>query len=135
MADKSSKPLVSHNPNQKPTKISSVEEEKFMAIMKQVEGASISNLSEGHITEVLSLRRKIGEYIHNENMQEHERFKIIQTNSLIQLCILLGFAIIVLALVSYVDKNYLPQAITLIIGFVGGFGLGKTVKEPSGKKN
>src|SRR4030042_4670166 len=116
--------------DEKPKKISQVEEEKFMAIMRQVGDTNLSNLSGKHITEVLSQRRKIGEYIHTENMQEHERFKILQRNSLIQLGSILLFAIVILGLISVVDKTYLPQALTLIIGFVGGFGVGKSSKDP-----
>src|SRR5436190_11606777 len=113
--DKSlNKKLPSHS--QKPPKISSIEEEKFMTIMKQIGDNTFNDLSAKDMTEVINQRGKIVEYVHEENMQEHERFKIIQTSSLIQLGALLGFAIIVLCLVAFVDKAYLPQALTLIIG-------------------
>lgn len=82
MARPSRKQLSS---TQKPPHITHVEEEKFMAIMRQIGDDSLNNLSEGNITEVINQRKKIAEYIHEENMQEHERFKIIQQNSLIQL--------------------------------------------------
>ncbi len=132
--DKSlNKKLPSHS--QKPPKISSIEEEKFMTIMKQIGDNTFNDLSAKDMTEVINQRGKIVEYVHEENMQEHERFKIIQTSSLIQLGALLGFAIIVLCLVAFVDKAYLPQALTLIIGFVGGFGVGKTLKDPQNKKD
>lgn len=118
----------------KPPKISHVEEEKFMAIMRQIGDNSLNNLSSENMTEVIKQRGKIADYIHEENMQEHQKFKIIQRNSLIQLGGLLGFAVIVIGLVGFVDRSYLPQALTLIIGFVGGFGVGKTFKEPTSKK-
>ncbi|MBU3978926.1 hypothetical protein KJ980_07040 [Patescibacteria group bacterium] len=127
-------PQKSHIPaNQKPPQISHVEEEKFMAIMRQIGDNSLNNLSPENIKEVINQRGKIADYIHEENMQEHERFKILQKNSLIQLGVLLTFAVIVLLLVAFINKDYMPQAITLIIGFVGGFGVGKTVKEPTKK--
>ncbi len=115
-------------------KISSTEEEKFMAIMNMVGESSLNNLSPENISEVLSQRRKIGEYIHEENMQEHERFKIIQNIGLIQFVLLILFAIVILVLVAVVDKTYLPQALTLIIGFIGGFGIGKSQKTSPIKK-
>lgn len=121
--------------HQKPPKISHVEEEKFMAIMRQISDASLDNLSGDHITEVINQRGKIADYIHEENMQEHERFKLVQKNSLIQLGCLLGFAVVILILIAFVNKDYLPQALTLIIGFIGGFGVGKTLKEPANKKD
>ena len=134
MVDKFPKHVVPQSEKQKPPQISSVEEEKFMAIMRQIGDSSLTNLSEQHISEVLIQRAKISEYIHNENMQEHERFKILQRNSLVELGSLLLFALIVLGLVAFTDKSYMPQALTLIIGFIGGFGLGKTRRDPQIKK-
>lgn len=87
-----------------------------------------------HITEVISQRGKIADYIHEENMQEHERFKMLQTNTLVQLVVLLVFGVIILVLIAFVDKSYLPQALTLIFGFIGGFGLGRTFKDTTSKK-
>lgn len=124
----------SHQSAENIPQISSIEEEKFIAIMRQIEGNSLTNLSESHITEVLEQRRKIAEYVHSENMQDHERFKISQNNSLIQLGILLLFALIVLGLVAYVDKSYFPQSLTLLFGFISGFGVGKTMRDSTSRK-
>lgn len=118
-----------------PPSMSEQEEEKLTMIMRQIERGSYQNMDASHITEVLSQKRQVNDYIHEENMQEHQRFKMLQINSLIQLGILLSFAILVLGLVAFVDKTYLPQALTLIIGFVGGFGVGKTFKGPNSKKD
>ncbi|MEK7592867.1 MAG: hypothetical protein AAB508_05775 [Patescibacteria group bacterium] len=115
---------------QKPPKIERADEEKFMAIMRQIESSSFDKMDGAHITEVLAQRRQVREYIHEENMQEHERYKILQKNGLIQLIIIILFALIILSMVAIVDKSYFPQAITLIIGFLGGFGVGKSIKEP-----
>lgn len=134
MAKKTSKQITPRQDTHELPQISSIEEEKFIAILRQVEGGNLTNLSDEHIDEVLSQRRQINEYTHNENMQEHERFRIRQRNALIQLSLLLVFAIVVLLLVAIIDKSYLPQALTLIIGFVGGYGVGKAVKDPQTKK-
>ena len=46
-----------------------------MAIMRQIESSSFDKMDGAHITEVLAQRRQVREYIHEENMQEHERYK------------------------------------------------------------
>ena len=62
-------PQKSHIPaNQKPPQISHVEEEKFMAIMRQIGDNSLNNLSPENIKEVINQRGKIADYIHEENM-------------------------------------------------------------------
>lgn len=116
-------------------RIAKHEEEKFMAFIKQVEIGSYDKLDASHITEVLAQRKQVNEFIHEENMQEHERFKIIQRDSLAQLIVVIAFALIILVMVAIVDKNYLPEALSLVVGFIGGFGVGKTFKEYSRKEN
>ncbi|MBI5613570.1 hypothetical protein HY947_01475 [Candidatus Gottesmanbacteria bacterium] len=120
---------------QKPPKIEREDEEKLMAIMRQIESSSFDKMDSEHITEVLAQRRQVREYIHEENMQEHERFKILQKNGLVHLIIIILFALIILLMVVFVDKSYFPQAITLIIGFLGGFGVGKSIKDPQKNEN
>lgn len=115
--------------------ITTQDEEKLTMIMKQIERGSFENMDATQITEVLSQKRQVNEYIHEENMQEHERFKILQRNAIVQWGVIVVFALIIFLVVAVVDKSYMPQALTLIIGFIGGFGIGKTFKEPQNKKD
>lgn len=113
-----------------PKKISSTEEEKFMALMRNIDDRSLNNMSEAHITEFLGQRRKIGEYIHEENMQQHERFKIVQKNSLYYFGGSLAFVTIVLIIVAVIDKTLILEVFKYLVVFLGGIGIGK-IKIPN----
>ena len=105
------------------------EERKFAMIIRDIGKGDSDKMTEAHITEVQSQRKEIIGYIHEENMQSHERYKIEQSNTLIKLGGIIAFAVFILVLVALRMPNYLPQTLTLVVGFVGGFGLGKSMRD------
>lgn len=109
--------------------VHSENEESLSFIFREIEHGTSEKMTEEHIGEVLSQRRKVHEYIHKENMQFHERYKIDQANSLWKMLIVIVFAIFMLVLVAVIMPEYLPEALALVVGFVGGFGIGKSAKD------
>lgn len=112
--------------NTSEARISKTEEEKFTMMLRQIEGSSFDSLSEEHVSEVLRQRSEVNGFIHSERMQVHERFKVRQANNRVYIVGGFIFSLVVIGVVVYTDKSYLPSVLSLIFGFSGGFGLGKT---------
>jgi hypothetical protein len=102
------------------------DEEKLTMIMRQVEHGSFDKMTPENINQVLKRRETVDKYIHEEQMQEHERYKINQKNMLIQLFCIVGFSTFVILLVAIVSKDLIKEIVILLAGLVGGFGLGKS---------
>jgi len=73
-----------------------------------------------HVTEMLSQRRQINEFINQDKGRNSWDQKYYLTAGLI---FILGIS----ALVIYTHPEYFTQVLALIIGGFGGFGLGRVV--------
>jgi len=58
-------------------------------------------------------------------MQSHERFKISQRNRLVIWVGVIIFVIFILLLVAITMKEYLPEALRIVVAFLGGIGIGR----------
>lgn len=106
------------------------ESEKKLAIaFREIERVQNDNMNENHISEVLSQRRTVHQYIHEENMQFHERFKIDHRNNLIKWGGIIAFVVFILLLVTFTMKEYLPEALGIVVAFLGGIGIGKGIQD------
>ena len=106
-------------------------EKKLALVFREIERGDSDKMNEDHISEVLSQRRKVHEYIHEENMQFHERFKIDHRNNLIKWGGIIGFVVFILLLVVYNMPAYLPEALRIVVAFLGGIGIGKGLQDAS----
>lgn len=97
----------------------SEEQNTLSIIANKVMGGDVVDLDKGQIDLLIQQREKVYDYIHIDKKQDSYDRKYYFT----------GVAIVVLAvlcMVVFKVPEYTTQVISLIIGAVGGYGLGKT---------
>lgn len=97
-------------------------EKSIQMIMQKITETDGIDFTERHIDEILSQRKEINGFIHKERMQKHERFKYTSTLNLAYVVIVLIFSGIVL----YYNEKYFTEVLFALIGFSGGYGIGKS---------
>ncbi len=79
-------------------------------------------VNETHVTEMLSQRRQINEFINTDKARDSYDKKYYLTAGLI-------FILLISGLVIFTYPEYFTQVLALIIGGFGGFGLGRASKQ------
>ena len=94
-------------------------EPSFSLLLQQVIGKDSLPITEKQVDEVLSQRRQIHELMHKDKQRESldKRFYFFAT---------LLASLIVIILVLFFAKQFLTQVLSLIIGGIGGYGLGRS---------
>jgi hypothetical protein len=82
-------------------------------------------MTEAHVDEYLSQRREVHKYIHEEQMQEHERFKISSQDHRFYFAIATAFVVLIAGAVLFFQPDLFSEVLFALLGFLGGFGLGK----------
>ncbi len=92
--------------------------EKLQMLMASLSGGQDLPVNEDHVTEMLSQRRQINEFINKDKGRDSKDRKYFLTAGLI-------FILLISALIIFTRPEYFTQVLSLIIGGFGGFGFGK----------
>jgi hypothetical protein len=95
--------------------------EKLQVVMQSLTEGSGTKLSENQVNEVLSQRREVNGYIHEERMQRHERYKIGSKDKRLYFFLALLFSVLVMCL----KPEYFTEVLFALLGFAGGYGVGR----------
>ena len=94
-------------------------EPSFSLLLQQVIGKDSFQITEKQVDEVLSQRRQFHELVHKDKERESldKRFYFFVT---------LLSSLVVIILVLFFAKQFLAQVLSLIVGGIGGYGLGRS---------
>lgn len=109
-------------PSQGGKDASPVSTENLQMVMASLGNQSNLPVNEEHVTEMLSQRRQINEFINTDKGRDSYDKKYYLTVGLI-------FILLISALVIFTYPEYFTQVLALIIGGFGGFGLGRAFKQ------
>ncbi len=108
----------------------SISSETLKQVMMMTSGLDENNLpfNEEHIAEVLSQRRQITGFIHEDRKREFERFKHESWDKkfFFAMSVIVWFAVFIISLIFFKE-----QVITILAStatFLGGYGLGSKSK-------
>lgn len=96
----------------------SEKETSFSVMLQKVLGENSFSPTEKQVDEILSQRRKVYDYIHDDKKTDSYDKKFYFIGALIG-------SLVVTILVLFFAKEFLTQIISLIIGAFGGYGIGK----------
>lgn len=99
-----------------------VSTENLQMLMASLGNQQNLPVNEEHVTEMLSQRRQINEYINNDKARDSYDKKYYLTAGLI-------FILTISCLVIFTHPEYFTQVLALIIGGFGGFGFGRAYKQ------
>ena len=94
-------------------------EPSFSQLLQRVIGKDSLDITEKQVDEVLAQQRQIHEFVHQDKQRESwdKRFYFFVT---------LVASLIVIILVLFFAKQFLTQGLSLIVGGIGGYGLGRS---------
>ncbi|MDQ5953199.1 MAG: hypothetical protein QG551_427 [Patescibacteria group bacterium] len=104
------------------SKLVSERSDNMSMLLQKVIGTDSFNPTEQQVDEVLSQRRQVLSYVHEDRKQESTDKKFYFTLTLVA-------TTVIILLVLFFAKEYLTQVLSLIIGGLGGYGIGKTQKD------
>lgn len=110
------------------TVVGEVKEESnqtLQLLLEKVMGGESFTPTSQQFDEILAQRKTVHSYIHEERMQEHDRFKIQSKDGKYQLTVLLVFVLLLAIIVLIWQPDYFTQVLFALLGFAGGFGVGK----------
>ncbi len=105
----------------KSTTSQSMTTESLQMLMANIGNAQNVPITEEHVSEVLSQRRQINEFINKDKERSSYDQKYFLTVGLI-------FILLISGLVIWTYPEYLSQVLSLIMGGFGGFGVSKVFK-------
>ncbi len=100
----------------------SVTTESLQMLMANLGSQQNLPVTEEHVSEMLSQRRQINEFVSKDKERTSWDEKYYLTVGLL-------FILIISALVIFTHPEYFTQVLSLIIGGFGGFGLGRAIKK------
>jgi hypothetical protein len=90
-------------------------------------------LTSAQIDKIIEQNNIIYSYIHQERMQEFEKFKVDSSNFKYYITAILIFLAILGGYVTYAAPTYLSEFAALIVGLFGGTGIGYGLKRVQSK--
>ncbi|HUD04055.1 MAG TPA: hypothetical protein VMR73_01000 [Candidatus Paceibacterota bacterium] len=112
-----------------PTGIPKIKEESTQTVqllMQKIIGEGGITPTSQQFDEILAQRKTVYGYIHDERMQDHEKFKISSKDNKFTLVVVLLFILIISGGVLIWRPDYFTQVISALLGFAGGFGFGRS---------
>jgi len=98
-------------------------ERELSILLQKAIGGDTPNLSEKQVDEVLSQRRKIAEFVHEDRQRDSYDMKFYLIGILL-------FVLLFSGLVLWKKPDVFSEVLSLIVGLfgggVGGYGIGKT---------
>lgn len=104
--------------NSNDSKVVSEKESTLSILMQKVSGEGPITPTEKQVDEILSQRRQVHDMIHKDGIRESNDKKYYFTVIIIASCV-------VIVLVLFFAREFLTQVLSLIIGGLGGYGIGK----------
>ena len=98
-----------------------VSSESLQMLMASLGDQQNLPVNEAHVTEMLSQRRQINEFISEDKKRGSYDKKYFLTAGLI-------FIVVISSIVIFTHPEYFTQVLALIIGGFGGFGFGQAYK-------
>lgn len=123
MLDESKKEVVKNSDIN--NKIKEESTQTLQVLMQKVMGGDNFAPTSQQFDEILAQRKVVHSYIHEERMQDHEKFKISSSDSKYYVTLILVFVIIICSFVLFLKPDYFTQVLSALLGFAGGFGVGK----------
>ncbi|MBI2454019.1 MAG: hypothetical protein HYV54_00360 [Parcubacteria group bacterium] len=97
----------------------------LQVLLQKVMGGDNFTPTAKQFDEILNQRKTVHGYIHEERMQEHDKFKINSKNDRFYLVIILIFVLLMSAGVLIFKPDFFTEVLSALLGFAGGFGVGK----------
>ena len=96
--------------------------ESLQMLMASLGGSQDLPVTEEHISEMLSQRRQVNEFVNEGKKRDSYDQRYCLTIGLL-------FIVVISALIIFTHPEYFTQVLSLIIGGFGGFGLGRASKK------
>lgn len=116
-------------------KVSEEKQRELLMMMQHINDDNGVDFTENQVDKILEQKGKVFDYIHEERMQEHERYKIQSRDGRFYFGWVLVFFVLLLGTVIFRVPEYTSQVLSGVFGLLSGLGIGTSIGYKLKKEN